>query len=88
MGVVKEMVGLRGLMSGLGGVAALAPARAGSRPYEAMGTMGTFALPSPVIYHIQVLRTLCQARSVRARDGTAAPITIGRAVNQELGHPN
>ena len=85
MGVVKGMVGLRGLMSALGGVAALAPARAGSRPYEAMGT---FTLLRPVIYDIQVLRTLGQARSVRARDGTAAPITIGRAVNQELGHPN
>jgi hypothetical protein len=78
------MVGLRGLMSALGGVAALEPARAGSRLYEA----GTFTLPRPVIYHIQEFRTLCQARSVRARDGTAAPITIGRAVNQELGHPN
>jgi hypothetical protein len=70
------MVGLRGLMGAPWGVAALEPARAGSRPYDALGT---FTLPRPVIYQIPVFRTLCQARSVRARDGTAAPITIGRA---------
>jgi hypothetical protein len=48
----------------------------GSRPYEAVGT---FRLPRPVIYQIPVFRTLCQARAVRTRDGTAASVTAGGA---------
>jgi hypothetical protein len=47
----------------------------GSRPYEAVGT---FRLPRPVIYQIPAFRTLCQARAVRTRDGTAASVTTGR----------
>ena len=60
MGVVKGMVGLRGLMSGLGESLHWRLTR-GLPPYEATGT---FTSLRPVDHRIQVLRTLGQARSV------------------------